>query len=436
MHLLSHSLTEPLRLHLHLQRLLLYRTFINAKVKWVQDPYLDTFILTQKNLKPLLILKTLITSQPSKTLPLSTLSSQKHHHHLNLPSTTTITKFIQNYPSIFQIFQPTKPLSLPHVKLTPQVLKLHNEEDVVLNSWIYKRDAAERVVKLLMLTKAKRVPLMVIDRLKFDMGLPYNFVMSLVNDFPEYFQICSMGCRDENGCEVLGLELISWRDEFAVSVLERKAMEENFGCRRGVPIKYSMNFPRGFDLGKRVKNWVVEWQKLPYISPYEDAFHLSPNSDQAEKWTVGVLHELLHLCVSKKTEREILFCLGDYLGFGTRFKNALRHHPGIFYISNKIRTQTVILREAYKNKKEFLVEKHPLVGIWYRYIHLMNKMVKQKQPIRAQADGRRKQISASSAKGERRNENGWREGKQEEESNVSSDSELETIDDEGMDVKV
>jgi len=44
-----------------------------------------------------------------------------------------------------------------------------------------------------------------------------------------------------------------------------------------------------------------------------------------------------------------------------RFKKTLVHHPGVFYILNKIRTQTIILRESYS--RDFLVKKHPLVGM-------------------------------------------------------------------------
>ncbi|CAK9165415.1 unnamed protein product [Ilex paraguariensis] len=347
-----HHLCRHLRLHI--------RTFVDAKVKWIRDPYLDKAVQREKNLKSLLSLKTLIISHPSKTLPISTISPQKPH--LNLP--ITATKFFQNYPSVFQIFQPSKPLSLPHVKLTLQALSLHRQETQILSSLSNKIDLAERLAKLLMLTKAQKLPLYVIEKLKFDLGLPHNYILTLLPDFPEYFHICDMGIKDSNGYEVFGLELVSWRDDLSVSAMEKRAMNMNFGSKRGMRIGFPMNFPRGFDLEKKVRNWVDEWQNLPYISPYEDVFHLAPNSDQAEKWTVGVIHELLHLMVGKKAEKDSVFCLGDYLGFNKRFKKALVHHPGIFYISNKIRTQTVVLREVYM--KDVLVEKHPLMGMRYR----------------------------------------------------------------------
>ncbi|KAE9446835.1 hypothetical protein C3L33_21259, partial [Rhododendron williamsianum] len=291
---LTQSATNLLRHH---HCLTTTRTFINARVKWVRDPYLDTAVEKEKNLSPLLSLKSLILSQPSRTLPVS--AAAAHKDRLRLPAAAG--KFIRKYPSVFKGFRPIKKLALPHVKITHQALIVHNEEA----------------------------------------------------------RVCGMDCKDSNGIQMLGLELISWRDELAVSAMERRAMGVNSERRRGMRIAFPMDLPRGFDLDKRVKNWVDEWQKLPYISPYENAFHLAPDGDQAEKWTVAVLHELLHLMVSKKTERENLYRLGDYLGFGKRFKKALVHHPGIFYVSNKIRTQTVVLREAYR--KDFLLEKHPLM---------------------------------------------------------------------------
>ncbi|KAJ0509082.1 putative plant organelle RNA recognition domain-containing protein [Helianthus annuus] len=362
-----------------------FRTFVDARVKWVRDAYLDFAVEKEKNLKQIISLKNLITSQPSKTIPLSTASVYKTT--FNLP--TTAINFFQKYPSVFEIFQPSKPSSLPHVKLTPQALTVHNEESKILNSTRYRKDVAQRLTKLLMLTRAGRLPLNIIDLLRFDLGLPHDFILTLLPEFPDYFQICNMVDNDSN---VFGLELVTWRDNLATSVLQKRSMDENSGIRRENPIKFSINLPKGFDLEKKVRIWMHEWQNLPYISPYEDAFFLSPNSDQAEKYTVAVLHELMHLLVSKKTEKENLLILGDYLGFGPRFKKALVHHPGIFYVSNKIRTQTVVLREAYK--KDLLAERHLLMGMRYRYLHLMNRKVRVKRLYGVRVNGSHKRVSS------------------------------------------
>ncbi|XP_027113222.1 protein WHAT'S THIS FACTOR 9, mitochondrial [Coffea arabica] len=381
------------------------RTFINAKVKWVRDPYLDKAVENEKNLKPLLSLKNLIMSQPSETLPLSSISPLKTH--LNLP--TTASKFAENYPLIFKIFNPPtkRPMiaSHPHVKLTSKAISLHNDETLILNLSHYKKDVAERLAKLLMLTRAKRLPFYVIDKFQFDLGLPHDYKLSFLPDFPDYFSICEMGFKDFNGYEAFGLELVRWREDLAASLVEKLARNEGI---MGSKLQFSMNFPRGFDLEKRVKDWVEEWQNLPYISPYEDAFHLAPNSDQAEKWAVGVIHELLSLMVSKKMERDNVYLLGDYLVFGLRFKMALVRYPGIFYVSNKISTQTVVLREAYR--KNFLIEKHPLMKMRYKYIKLMNTVMRRGRPMPDSVMQRRKR-SANAAKGGKRKEKGdeWTE---------------------------
>ena len=206
-----------------------------------------------------------------------------------------------------------------------------------------------------MISKTNKIPLSIIECLKWDLGLPHNYEKTIVPEFPDYFRV-----RDE---EDGVLELVCWSDELAVSVMEKKGS-----------IAFPMQFSRGFEMDKKVKKWEDEWQKLPYISPYEDASHLLPKSDESDKWAVAVLHELLHILVPKKTERDNLLLLGEYLGLRSRFKRALLQHPGIFYMSTKIGNYTVVLKEGYK--RGLLVEDHPWMQMRNRYIHLMN-MVKE-----------------------------------------------------------
>lgn len=342
------------------------RTFVNARVKWVRDPDLDTAVLKEKNLKHLISLKNHIVSSPSKSLSIYNASMLKSS--LDLPMTTI--KFVEKYRHVFCQFQPGPGLP-PRVKLTTQALSLHKEEMEVHNSPINREETARRLARLLMLAGMERLPIYVIEKLKWDMGLPHDYVKTLLAYYPDYFEVCVVN-DPLSGEEVLALELVSWRNDLSVSELEKRVMSSNYGAdKRRHDIAFPMFLPPSFALEKRVKAWVEGWQTLPYISPYENAFHLDSNSDQAEKWTVAILHELLSLLVSKKTERENLICYGECLGLGSRFKKALVHHPGIFYICNKIRTQTVVLREAYRN--EFLVKKHPVMGMRYWYIHLMTK---------------------------------------------------------------
>ncbi|GFY88559.1 ubiquitin carboxyl-terminal hydrolase family protein [Actinidia rufa] len=203
-------------------------------------------------------------------------------HRLRL--STDAVKFVKKYPSVFAQFRLRHRLSLPRIKLTSQALIAHKEEAQVLDSPIHRKNAAERLSRLLMLAGVRRLPLKIVNGLEFNLGLPHHYILTLVSEFPEYFQICSTHCDDSNSCEMLGLKLISWRDDFAISVMERGVMNVGFGGKGRMRISFPMELPRGFDLEKKVRNWVDEWQKLLYISPYENAFHLLLNGDQEEKW--------------------------------------------------------------------------------------------------------------------------------------------------------
>ncbi|KAI7745642.1 hypothetical protein M8C21_002728 [Ambrosia artemisiifolia] len=58
----------------------------------------------------------------------------------------------------------------PHVKLAPEILTLDAEEQVLFGSDVYKQDVANRLLKLLILGRVNRIPLSVIDRLKWDLA--------------------------------------------------------------------------------------------------------------------------------------------------------------------------------------------------------------------------------------------------------------------------
>ncbi|KAG5542082.1 hypothetical protein RHGRI_021812 [Rhododendron griersonianum] len=107
--------------------------------------------------------------------------------------------------------------------------------------------------------------------------------------------------------------------------------------------------------------WLEEWQRLPYTSPYLDASHLDPRTDRSEKRIVGVFHEFLHLTIQKKTGQKNVSNLRKPLDLPQKFTKVFERHPGIFYVSKKSDTQTVVFREAYDRQQ--LIQKHPLVDI-------------------------------------------------------------------------
>ncbi|CBI38583.3 unnamed protein product, partial [Vitis vinifera] len=167
----------------------------------------------------------------------------------------------------------------PHVRLTPEVFSLNGEELSIFQTENYRKQAADWLLKLLMLSRINKIPLTIVDRFKWDLSGSSSRLCGNV------------------GFEVFGL--------FSTMVGEG-------GFEKGMAIAFPLHFSRGFEMDKKIKKWVDEWQKLVYISPYENASHLPPKSDESNKWAVGLLHELFHLFVPKKTDKENILCWGVY----------------------------------------------------------------------------------------------------------------------------
>ncbi|XVE81124.1 hypothetical protein DITRI_Ditri15bG0037400 [Diplodiscus trichospermus] len=204
-----------------------------------------------------------------------------------------------------------------------------------------------------------------IDQLKWDLGLPYVYGGNLV---PHYTDIFSLACLPDDR---IGLKLLAWDDTLALSQLEKNAVMQSEQDLKNKCLAFRIGFTRGFGLRNRCMEWLKEWQKLPYTSPYADASHLDPRTDVSEKRIVGVFHELLHLTIKKKTECQNVSNLHKPLSLPQKFTKVFEQHPDIFYISKKGDTQTIVLREAYNCQQ--LIQRHPFVDIRERYVSIMRK---------------------------------------------------------------
>lgn len=192
--------------------------------------------------------------------------------------------------------------------------------------------------------------------------MPDDFDKNLIRKYPDHFRVV----KGTTGVNYL--KLLQWREEYSVSQLQKmnekstdnESEVSNYKkFRRGkAALEFPMSFPRGYGARKTVKAWMDEFQKLPYISPYEDSRGIDPDSHLMEKRVVGVLHEFLSLTIHKKTRRNYLRCLREELNLPHRFTRIFTRYPGIFYLSLKCKTTTVALREGYQRGR--LVDPHPL----------------------------------------------------------------------------
>ncbi|GER25279.1 ubiquitin carboxyl-terminal hydrolase family protein [Striga asiatica] len=352
-------LCQPLSTHIRRRcRHHQIRTLYDAvsSLKCPRDRGLDHAVERERHLKPLLNLKNLILSEPSKSIPLSLITESRET--LGIPFRPI--EFIRKYPSIFQEFHPGSLNIQPHIKLAPEIISLNSEENLIYQRVDYKQEVARRLLKLLMIGRINKIPILLLERLKWELGLPPDYQKDVIPEFPDYFRVVNEKSLGES--EKI-LELVCWTEEFAVSEMEKKGA-------KGGKTQFFLQYSTGFEMDKKYKKWVEEWQKLPYISPYENAMHLAAKTDESDKWAVSVLHELLNIFVGKKVERNSLLFLGEYLGMRSRFKLAFLQHPGIFYLSSKTGTRTVVLREGYK--RGALIERHPLMDMRFKYVQLMN----------------------------------------------------------------
>ncbi|CAN6282118.1 unnamed protein product [Urochloa humidicola] len=324
------------------------RGLLEARVPWARDRALDHVVERERHLVPFLLAKDalLAATPPPHAVPLHSLPS-------TIPFPFRPLRFLRLYPSAFALS--------PHpieVSPTPRLSALHAAEAQVVDAT--RPDAADRLLRLLMLSPTRALPLRHVARLRLDLGLAPDFQRTLLPNYPDYFALSPDGTL---------LELVCYRKDLAVSAMQSYAQRTG-GYKVGDAVAFPLSFPRGFELDKKVRKWLDEWQRLPYISPYEDGSHLAPRSDITEKRTVAVLHEALSLTVGKKMEKEVLVKLGEALRLPPGFRKVVARHPGIFYMSHKLRTQTVVLRESYR--RHMLVDKHPMMGIRYQYLHLMH----------------------------------------------------------------
>ncbi|KAL6983271.1 hypothetical protein U1Q18_016661 [Sarracenia purpurea var. burkii] len=336
---------------------------VNVKLKWVKDGVLDAVIAGERDLRAVCTIVSIISSDPRCCVPVYHLSCCRGQ--LGLSQDVRISAFVRRYPTIFDEFHvPDSGGTLvPWFSLTSEAQNIHQEELNILQQ--HRKDLVDRLCKLLMLTKERTLPLQTIDQLKWDMGLPYGYEHSMIPQLPELFSFCRL---PDNR---VGLRLVLWDDRLAVSDLQKNAafqQKEDFknGC-----LAFPVRFTRGFGLKRKCMEWLEEWQRLPYTSPYLDASHLDPRTDISEKRIVGVFHEFLHLTIGKKTERKNVSNLRKPLALPQKFTKVFERHPGIFYISKKCDTQTVVLREAYD--RHILTRKHPLVDIRKSYLKMMQK---------------------------------------------------------------
>ncbi|CAL1370795.1 unnamed protein product [Linum trigynum] len=356
---LHRHLTTPFLIH--------QRSITKVRLKWVKNRSLDHVIDVETDLKAACLLKDAIKRSPTGFLTAQSFADWQKLLGLTVP----VLRFLRRYPTLFEEFPHARYANLPCFRLTETAQLLDSHEQSIHQA--REAETVERLARLLMMMRTRTAPIQSIHPLKFDLGLPDNFERNLIPKYPDHFRV--LKASNGIGC----LQLAEWKPEYAFSALQRSHESKNGAgendeyrpFKRGqAALNFPMSFPKGYGGQKKVRAWMDEFQKLPYISPYDDASgRIDPESELMEKRVVGVLHEFLSLTIHKKTKRNYLRSLREELILPHKFTRMFTRYPGIFYLSLKCKTTTVALREGYRRGK--LAEPHPLARLRDKFYHVM-----------------------------------------------------------------
>lgn len=330
---------------------------------WRKDQKLDQAIENDKQYKLCARVVKEVLNEPGQVIPLRYLEKRRERLSLNVKVRT----FLNRYPGLFDTYYDRiKPKSDAVLFLRPSDRLrdfLEEERKIYDNN---EELLVAKLCKLLMMSKDKVLSVDKLVHVKREFGFPNDFLVKLVPRYPNYFKL--VGCPGEGQSF---LELESWNPEFAKSVIQLRAEEE--AKLTGIPVRpnFNVKLPPGFFLRKEMREWVRDWLELDYISPYEDVSNLDQSSQEMEKRTVGVFHELLSLSIFKRIPVPILGKFSDEYRFSNAFSSAFTRHSGIFYLSLKGGIKTAMLREAYRHSE--LIDRDPLLEIKERFVELLEK---------------------------------------------------------------
>ncbi|KAF8413951.1 hypothetical protein HHK36_001948 [Tetracentron sinense] len=302
-----------------------------------RDLKIDKLMNELKRLRIVLKLHELMSNRRGPYVSMQLLSRWKNVIGLNIG----IGVFLRKYHHIFEIF--THPVKKNLCcKITKKMVDLIKEEDKVIKE--SEIVAVQRLKKLLMVSTNGILHIHALRLIRRELGLPEDFRESILLKYSSDFKLVDL----EN------VALVSRDESLAVADVEKwreKEYREKWLSEFETRYAFQIHFPTGFKIEKGFREKLKNWQRLPYLKPYERKEVVRVRTcggvERFEKCVVSILHEFLSLTVEKMVEIERLSHFRKDFSMEINVLELLLKHPGIFYISTKGSTQTVLLREAY-----------------------------------------------------------------------------------------
>ncbi|VVB08605.1 unnamed protein product [Arabis nemorensis] len=289
--------------------------------------------------------KEFISKQPEHILRLD--DAGKLYRELGFPRGRKVTRFIPQHPLIFQTYRHSD--GKMWLGFSEFMEDLLDEERALMDSM--EVDRVNRVRKLLMMTKDKRILMSKIHHTRLLFGIPEDF-RDRVGKYPDYFRVVT----GKDGNRVL--ELVNWDPSLAVSELERQFMVDEDRAERA--FKFPVKHGKELELGEKDTRKLNLLNTLPLVSPYSDGWKFDVWTLDAEKYRVGILHEFLSLTLEKRASIHHIVEFKDEFSLTRQTYQMLKKQPQSFYLAGTEMNWTVFLKDGY-DENGVLISKDPQV---------------------------------------------------------------------------
>ncbi|EEF46168.1 conserved hypothetical protein [Ricinus communis] len=332
----------------------------------------DLEIVTEKwkIVSKILSIMEILKQEREMVIPIRNL--EQHRSKINLPKPHKISDFLRKSPKLFELYKDQR--GVLWCGMSKEAEDLLQEQEMLIEENSDK--AAEYVTRCLMMSVDKRIPVDKIVHFRRDFGLPLDFRIKWVHNYPNLFRIVQS--RDQ----MEYLELVSWNNDWAITELEKKAVsvsqtrvhEHEPGL---LSLSFPLKFPPMYKKVYRIGGKIEHFQKRSYLSPYADAKGLTAGSLEFDKRAVAIMHELLSFTIEKRLVTDHLTHFRREFVMPQKLMRLLLKHFGIFYVSERGKRFSVFLTEAYKGQE--LIEKGPLVVWKEKLLSLVGYRGKQKK---------------------------------------------------------
>ncbi|GAB4845035.1 hypothetical protein Ancab_038440 [Ancistrocladus abbreviatus] len=320
-------------------------------------PHLEKIVERDNYFRFLLRSKQFLSKQPEHILRLD--DAGKLYRELGFPRGRKVNKFIHQHPLLFEIYRHDD--SRMWFGFSELMEDLLEEEKKIIDSMELER--VNVVKKLLMLSRNRKMLLSKIYHCRMLFGIPEDF-RDWVLKFPNDFRVVFEG----DGRRML--ELVQWDEKLAVSELEREFLVDEDKVKNA--FKFPLKHGKSLDLDDDDQRRLNLLNTLPLVSPYSEGWKYDLWTLEAEKYRVGVLHEILSLTLEKRASIHHIVEFKEEFSLTKHTYQMLLKQPRTFYLAGTEMNWVVFLRDAY-DRNGVLINKDPLVTFYeklYQYAQI------------------------------------------------------------------